>query len=120
MQDLPRSEAFDRLKEGTGWYDPAVLQALKIVFVPEQKFQLSSLSLSELQPHMVLADPILDTMGNLLLAKGQDPSEWIVTRLKQMGGARSVKQPIRVILPVSSSEEEVVPSLRPQPVMTKI
>ncbi|RMH02890.1 MAG: response regulator [Nitrospirae bacterium] len=109
MQDLPRSEAYERLQARKGWYDPAVLEALKAAFVPEQKFKLETLRLSELQPHMVLADGIFDDKGHLLVAKGQVLTEWIVTRLKHMSSDRHIKEPIRVIVPVFQPEGASVP-----------
>ena len=110
MQDYPRSQAFELLEKRTGWYDPAVLQALKIVFVPEQRFSLLNLSVSELQPHMVLAEGIVDIHGTLLIAKGQDISEWMIDRLKQLRNNHSMKEPIRVIVPLPSQETEEPPS----------
>ncbi|MBA3966190.1 MAG: response regulator [Nitrospirales bacterium] len=103
IQDMPPSDACEKLQERTGWYDPKVLQALKVAFVREQQFKLRHISLRELQPHMVLAGGIFDTKGHLLVGKGQDLSEWMVTRLKQMGGGQSVQEPIRVIVPVECS-----------------
>jgi hypothetical protein len=100
---MPSSDAFEKLQERIGWYDPKVLQALKGAFVREKKFTLRPISLSELQPHMVLAGGIFDKKGHLLVGKGQDLSEWMVTRLKQMGGSQSVQEPIRVIVPVEHS-----------------
>ena len=103
IQDMPPSDAFEQLQARRGWYDPKVLQALKAGFVREQKFALRHITLSELQPHMVLAGGICDKKGNLLVGKGQDLSEWMVARLKQMGGNQSVQEPIRVIVPVDHS-----------------
>ncbi|MCZ6580310.1 MAG: hypothetical protein O6840_01620, partial [Nitrospirae bacterium] len=98
-----RSHAFGEMENRRGWYDPAVLQALKIAFVPEEKFKLATLSLRELRPHLVLAEGIFDEQGILLAAKGQDLTEWMVARLKLIGGSRPVKEPIHVIVPDDSS-----------------
>ncbi|MCH8040771.1 MAG: response regulator [Nitrospinae bacterium] len=103
MQNFPRSQAFGEMENRRGWYDPAVLQALKIAFVPEQKFKLATLSLRELRPHLVLAEGIFDEQGILLAAKGQELTEWMVARLKLIGGSRPVKEPIHVIVPEDSS-----------------
>jgi response regulator RpfG family c-di-GMP phosphodiesterase len=103
IQDMSSSDAFEQLQERIGWYDPKVLQALKSAFVSEQQFALRHISLSDLQPQMVLAAGIFDNKGHLLVGKGQDLSEWMVTRLKQMGGSQSVQEPIRVIVPVERS-----------------
>lgn len=105
MQDFPRSEAYERLEAQAAWYDPAVLHALKVVFVPEQKFRLAALSLRDLAPHMVLADNIYDQKGHLLVAKGQELTEWIVSRLQHIAGTRPIQEPIRVILPYESDTD---------------
>lgn len=107
MQNLPRSEAYERLETQKHWYDPAVLHALKVVFVPEQKFKLVSVSLHEITARMVLADNIYDQKGNLLVAKGQDLTDWIVSRLKQIAHDRAIKEPIRVILPYEPDGDAV-------------
>lgn len=100
IQDYSRTLAFATLEARTGWYDHTVLDALKVVFVPEQKYKIVAISLSELQPQMVLADGIFDIKGcHLLVGKGQDLSEWMVTRLKQMGDNQAVQEPILIIVP---------------------
>ncbi|MEX2494363.1 MAG: HD domain-containing phosphohydrolase [Nitrospirales bacterium] len=109
IQDMPPNDACEKLQERTGWYDPKVLQALKDAFVHEQEFKLLHISLTELQPHMVLAAGIYDSKNNLLVGKGQDLSEWMVARLKQMGGGQSVQEPIRVIVPVECSPAGCAP-----------
>ena len=113
MQDYPRSEAFEQLEARQGWYDPAILQALKLAFVPDQKFQWVSLSLRELRPHMVLAEGIYDEKKNLLVAKGQDLAEWMVAHLKQLAEEKPIREPIRVIVPDPTAEEEA--TLQPMP-----
>ena len=99
MQEIPRAKAFAKLEARTGWYDPKVLDALKVAFVPEQKYKLAKISLSELQPQMVLAEGIYDVKDHLLVGKGQDLSAWMVSRLKQMKGNQAVREPIYISVP---------------------
>lgn len=105
MQNIPRSEAFEQLTTRKGWYDPKILQVLKIVFVPESKFKVIKVLLMELKPQMVIADGIVDSKGNLLVAKGQSLTDWMVTKLKDMSGGRDIKEPIRIIVPDESPLE---------------
>ncbi len=98
MQEVSKSEAFAKLEIRTGWYDPKILDTLREAFVPEQQYKIVSISLSELQPNMVLADGICDIKGQLLVGKGQDLSEWMVTRLKQMTGNQAVQEPIQILV----------------------
>ncbi|HBP86802.1 MAG TPA: two-component system response regulator [Nitrospiraceae bacterium] len=106
MQNYPPNSAYEELQSRQGWYDPTLLQALKPPLVPEQIARVVSISLDELQPHMIVAEEIYDQKNNLLVAKGLDLTEWMVNRLKQMTGAQAVREPIQVILPESSSRNE--------------
>ena len=112
MQDFPGSQAFGEMENRRGWYDPAVLQALKIAFVPGQKLKLATLSLRDLRPQMVLAEGIFDK-GILLAAKGQELTEWMISRLKLIKGTRSDKEPIRVIVPDDPSPGAMPPGKKP-------
>ncbi|MCH8040773.1 MAG: response regulator, partial [Nitrospinae bacterium] len=112
MQDFPGSQAFGEMENRRGWYDPAVLQALKIAFVPEQKLKLATLSLRDLRPQMVLAEGIFDK-GILLAAKGQELTEWMISRLKLIKSTRSDKEPIRVIVPDDPSPGAMPPGKKP-------
>lgn len=106
LQSYPPKAACDALHARAGWYDPDVLEALKRALVPDQTSQLMSLSLSELQPHMIVAEEIYDKKNNLLVAKGLELSEWMVTRLKQMTGTQSVREPIHVLFKDSSGHKD--------------
>lgn len=106
MQNYPPNAAWDELHTRAGWYDPDVLEALKRALVPDQTSQLVSLSLSELQPHMIVAEEIYDKKNNLLVAKGLELSEWMVTRLKQMTGTQSVREPIHVLFKDSAGHKD--------------
>ncbi len=105
-RNVPRSEAFKELQTRTGWYDPKILAALNAVFVPEQRFQLVSLELSQLEPNMVVAEAITDKTGKVLVAKGQLLTEWMVSRLKELTNRLSLKQTIQIIKALDSSDPE--------------
>lgn len=105
MQEIPAAEAFAQMELRTGWYDPRIIQALKAVFVHAKTFRILHIPLGKLQPGMVLAEKILDTRGHLLVGKGQDLSEWMVARLKQMGEVSTVQEPIRIVVSENHNEE---------------
>ncbi|MGD9849707.1 MAG: HD domain-containing phosphohydrolase [Nitrospirales bacterium] len=105
MQEIPATEAFAQMEQRTGWYDPQILRALRTVFVHEKTFRILHIPLSKLQPGMVLAGGIFDRRGHLLVGTGQDLSEWMVTRLKQMGGVSTVQEPIRIVMTENLEEE---------------
>ena len=76
------------------------------MFVPEQRFQLVSLELSQLEPNMVVAEAITDKTGKVLVAKGQLLTEWMVSRLKELTNRLSLKQTIQIIKALDSSDPE--------------
>jgi response regulator RpfG family c-di-GMP phosphodiesterase len=103
IQDLPRQEIFESLEARKGWYDPAVLQAFKTAFAPSDQVRVEKVSLSDLRLNMVLAEAIMDTKGNILVAKGQELTDWMVTKLKDMSSSREIKEPIRIFFTDSSN-----------------
>ncbi len=109
-RNLPRSEAFRELQTRVGWYDPKVMAALNEVFVPEQRFQLVSLELSQVEPNMVVAEAITDIAGKVLVAKGQLLTEWMVGRLKELTNRMNLKQTIQVVKAIDDSVPESVGS----------
>jgi len=100
--NMPRAEAFQELESRIGLYDPEVLKALYVVFVPEQKHTLTPLALDQLEPNMIVGEPITDTMGKVLIPKGQLLTDWMIRRLHQMTNGHQVKSPIYVIMPTNS------------------
>ncbi len=103
LQHYSSLQAFSELEKRKGKYDPNVLEALKATFVHEPRKTTVSMSLSELRPNVIAAEPITDIQGNILVAEGQELTEWVVTRLKELKDKRAVRQPITVIL---SEKEE--------------
>ncbi|MCA9473635.1 MAG: response regulator [Nitrospirales bacterium] len=103
MQDMPRGQAYEHLVDNQEKYDPAVMQSLKKLFVPDQRHIISKLPLSALQPHMVLAEGIFSEQGETLVAKGQDLSEWMITWLSQRTKWCPIQEPIAVV----TQEEQV-------------
>jgi len=98
---IPRAEAFQELEGRTGLYDPEVLKALYVVFVPEQKHTMTALVLEQLEPNMIVGEPITDATGKVLIPKGQLLTDWMIRRLHQMTNGREVSSPIHVIMPTN-------------------
>ena len=103
LQNYSNRQALSELQGRKGWYDLKVLEALSANFVHETREKIISLSLSELRPNVIAAESITDVQGNILVAEGQELTEWLVTRLKELRDKRAVRQPISVIL---SSKDE--------------
>lgn len=98
IKGLTRHEAHDQLVQQSSRYDPAVLQALKTVFVPEEQYRTISVTLKELTPNMILAEEVTDEKGALLVAKGYELTDWMIERLRTLSKQRPVKQPIGIMI----------------------
>lgn len=98
IRGFTRHEAYDQLVQRSSRYDPAVLQALKMVFIPEEHYRTISVTLKELMPNMILAEEVTDEKGALLVAKGYELTEWMIERLKTLSKQRPVKQPIGIMV----------------------
>ncbi|GJL56109.1 MAG: response regulator receiver modulated metal-depenent phosphohydrolase [Nitrospirales bacterium] len=103
-KNIPRIEAFQELQSRTGFYDPDVLQALYAVFVPEQQHTVATLELDELEPNMIVGEPITDTTGKVLIPKGQLLTPWMLGRLHQIAELSPITSPMHVIMPVQNQE----------------
>jgi response regulator RpfG family c-di-GMP phosphodiesterase len=115
LQNYSSLQALSELQGRKGWYDSQVLGALKATFVHEPHETIVSVSLSELRPNVIAAESIMDVQGHLLVAKGQELTEWVVTRLKELKDKRAVRQPISVILS-ECQEENAHPLVQTSPV----
>ncbi|WP_447969871.1 HD domain-containing phosphohydrolase [Nitrospira sp. M1] len=105
-KNIPRVDAFQELQSRTGFYDPDVLQALYAVFVPEQQQSVSTLELEELEPNMIVGEPITDTTGKILIPKGQLLTPWMLRRLHQIAETSHITSPIHVIMPLQKHEDD--------------
>lgn len=95
-----KTEAFDELKKRKGWYDPAILAALKDAFAADIKHEVRTAVVAELRPGMVLGEDILSVKDILLASKGQEVNESMVMRLKNFARAVGVKEPFSVLVPI--------------------
>jgi response regulator RpfG family c-di-GMP phosphodiesterase len=98
---ISKTVAFHRLQENKSYYDPAVLDALKRALADEIKYEVKAVPLSELTPHMILAEDILSSSDGLLVAKGQEVSQSLIARLQTLLGLGTVKQPFLVLIPLT-------------------
>ena len=93
-------EAFNQLKQRTGWYDPTVIEALKAAFAQEIKYETQTAMVADLREHMILAEAINSSTGILLASKGQEVTQSLILRLKNFGETGGVRQPFTVLVPI--------------------
>jgi response regulator RpfG family c-di-GMP phosphodiesterase len=95
-----RSEALDRLRHRSGWYDPAVMDALERVLVGAAQLRVRSLTVPELKCPMVLAADVFLENGSLLVSKGQEITQPLLWRLQNFAARGLIRGPIQVLVPV--------------------
>ena len=98
---VSKTLAFQRLKERRGCYDPAVIDALKGALADEIKYEIKEVPMADLASRMILAEDVMSASGTLLVAKGQEVSRSLVTRLQGLVSMGTVKQPFLVLIPLA-------------------
>lgn len=78
----PKTDARAQLKTRTGWYDPAILAALKEVIRQEAQHEVRTIPWRELKDNMILDNSILTAKGTILITKGQEVNQLMRKRLK--------------------------------------
>lgn len=82
-----------------GWYDPSGIDALEKNLGWESGFELRDVRVEELETAMILAEDVQSIRGTLLVAKGQEVSPVLLTRLRTFAGIGGVREPIKVLVP---------------------
>ena len=78
-------------------YDPSVLAAFaELMSDPNDRRRVRQIPLLGLRAGMMLADDVLSSNGNLLIARGHTATEQLVTRLWNLS-ASAVREPLMVI-----------------------
>jgi hypothetical protein len=95
-----KAEAFDDMKKRKGWYDPAVIDAMKAAFAKEIQYEMVTAVVADLRDDMILAEDIQSSQYMLLAAKGQHVTSSMVLRLKNFSKTGGVREPFTVLLPM--------------------
>lgn len=102
---LPAPQAADRLRERTGWYDPAVLDGLSRLIDRPAELVSAVVGVGELTPRMVLAEDLYSDTGALLLKRGVTINEPIRLRLDGLVAKGSVSRRVRVLVPRAAAPD---------------
>jgi response regulator RpfG family c-di-GMP phosphodiesterase len=105
-----KTEAFDELKRRTGWYDPAIVEALKTAFADDIKYEIRTVVVADLRQGMILGEDIRSGGDVLLASKGQEVNESIIMRLHNFAKTAGVKEPFTVLIPMGEEGGEMTPS----------
>lgn len=96
--------ALDTMRARTGWYDPAMLEAMARVQGDKPRdATVVQLPLHAVQPGMVFAQDVKTRSGLLLMARGQEVTPSLVERIKNLALNSKISDPVLVILPHSPS-----------------
>jgi response regulator RpfG family c-di-GMP phosphodiesterase len=99
---LSKGKALNQLRQRTGWYDPQVLIALEKVIGLEAKYEVKILKVQQLKENMILAEDVRNNKGVLLITKDQVLTRPLLFHLQNFAKSTGVKEPIRVLVPISS------------------
>ncbi len=96
--------ALQMLKERSGWYDPQIIAALEATLLgAKPKIETRFIGLKDLAVGMVMGEDLRSDNNLVLIAQGQEVNLAMLVRLKQFARTSSVKEPIRVFLPISET-----------------
>jgi response regulator RpfG family c-di-GMP phosphodiesterase len=97
-----KKEALTQMKTREGWYDPKILHTVEMALGVKQSYQVISVGVADLKGGMILGEDVTTKQGKLLISKGQEVSQPLVQRLRNVAEVTRVKEPIRVIVKVKN------------------
>lgn len=104
--DLPH-KAVRELFTRAGWYDQAVLNALKeIIDERVEEYVSIQIEMVDLKAGMILDESIVSNTGVALLTTGNEITSPLMMRLKTFAQAKMIKDRIQVRVPVSILENQ--------------
>jgi response regulator RpfG family c-di-GMP phosphodiesterase len=100
---LNRVRALDEMQSRFGWYDPALLDAVRhfygLAAAAREARPSISVNLNDLAPGMVLQSEILTKDGLLIITAGHHITEMTLEKIKNFGRLSGIKEPIFVEAP---------------------
>jgi response regulator RpfG family c-di-GMP phosphodiesterase len=91
--------SLDVLRSRTGWYDPALLDAIaKIRGESTNETRLLELKFSQMRPGMIFAEDVLSSKGLLLIARGQAVTASLLERIQNSLLDHGIREPVQMIL----------------------
>jgi|CXWL01.1.fsa_nt_gi response regulator RpfG family c-di-GMP phosphodiesterase len=96
-----KTEAFEELKKRKGWYDPAVVEALKVAFAKEIKYEIKAVVVEEMAHGMILGEGIMSSTDILLASRGESVNQPMILRMQNFKKTMGVREPFTVLVPMS-------------------
>ncbi|GAB4317507.1 MAG: response regulator [Candidatus Zixiibacteriota bacterium] len=111
-----QTESLAILQSRESWYDPDILAALARLVKLESSFKVARLYVKDVTATMILAENVLTSDGQLLIAKGFELTDSMIQRLQHYSANSQLKEPICVIMPTSL--QAAVAKETPAPVLS--
>ncbi|WP_428565034.1 MAG: HD domain-containing phosphohydrolase [Solidesulfovibrio sp. DCME] len=100
-----KADAYKRLRQGAGLYDPDVVAALGEVLGEEGKYVIMQVALKNLREGMILAEDMFVTRGGQqlkVLPRGYDLSSVALAHIAKLARYDAVTDPVKVIIPADA------------------
>jgi len=97
-QDINPLKTVEKLNENKGHYDVTVMTSLEKVILGENKKEIKTVKIFQLDQTMIAAEDIATTNGMKIAGKGQEMTLTIIERIKNINRTVKVIEPIKVII----------------------
>jgi response regulator RpfG family c-di-GMP phosphodiesterase len=109
--DLNRSQALNEMQTRLGWYDPALLNAVRDYYgvgnaARNAARSCISISVCDLAPGMVLRSNIETKEGTLILCAGHNLTEMTLEKIKNFSLMSGIKEPLFVEAPEDTASQQ--------------
>jgi response regulator RpfG family c-di-GMP phosphodiesterase len=98
---MPKNDIVLTLKKRSGYYDIKVLAALEAITEIEEGYGVRDVAAAQLMDGMILAQDVIALDGRLLIARGYQVNKTMHERLKNFAQKPGIKEPIRVLIPLT-------------------
>lgn len=101
-----QADAFEKIERREGWYDPAVVRALRRALRAKGRYELAELRPAEMNVDMIVGEDVRDAEGRLLVAKGQELTSALLSFLRGYSGHPTVNRRIQTLVPIEAKRIE--------------
>lgn len=102
-ENLTRGRALDQMQLRLGWYDPALLDAVReyygLAAASRDERHTISIALADLAPGMVLRSNVETRDGTLILSSGHQLTEMTLEKIKNFDLISGIREPLLVEAP---------------------
>lgn len=98
---ISEKDALAQMEKRKGVYDPAVLQAMRMALGVDRSYEVMNVGVRKLKQGMILGQDVRTDKGKLLISRGQEVSQPLIERLKNIAEITRIKEPIQVFVSVT-------------------